>query len=165
MPILLSPESPGLGQEVRQICLEVGLPDATKIDIEADEVKKCISVDHLKQLKVDMGSQDKLKELSNFDTRVAQGWKVEECRMAYRLQTNMFDCRANMPSRYKRDLKCRACRPDPATGLEGVDEKQDHLEVCVGYSELWKGLGPMTPLSRVRYFIRVKNRRTKSLKL
>ena len=31
---------PGLGQEVRQICLEVGLPDATKIDIEVEEVKK-----------------------------------------------------------------------------------------------------------------------------
>ena len=122
----------------------------------------------MKQLKVDMSSKDKLKQLSRCDTRVALeyvGWRVEECRMAYRLQTNMFDCRANMPSRYKRDLKCRACRPDPATWLEGEDETQDHLEVCVGYSELWKGLGPMTPLSRVRYFIRVKNRRTKSLKL
>jgi hypothetical protein len=110
---------PGLGQEVRQICLEVGLPDATKIDIEVEEVKKCISVDHLKQLKVDMSSKDKLKELSRCDTRVAQEyvrWRVEECRMAYRLQTNMFDCRANMPSRYKRDLKCRECRLDPPLG-------------------------------------------------
>ena len=78
---------------------------------------------------------------------------------------NMFDCRANMPSRYKRDFKCRAYQPDPATGLEAVEETQDHLEVCGGYSELLKGLGPMTPLSRVRYFIPVRNRRTKSLRL
>ena len=33
---------PGLGQEVRQICLEVGLPDATRKDIQSDEVKKCM---------------------------------------------------------------------------------------------------------------------------
>ena len=85
--------------------------------------------------------------------------------MAYRLQTRMFDCRANMPSRYKRDLVCRACWPDPASGQEGQEESQEHLEVCRGYSELWKGLGPMTPWSRTRYFIKVKNKRTKSDKL
>ena len=31
---------PGLGQEVRQICLEVGLPDATRLDVQPEEVKK-----------------------------------------------------------------------------------------------------------------------------
>ena len=159
---------PGLGQKVRQICRKVGLPDATRLDVQPEEVKKVIKLDHLKHLKSDMEGKKKLKELAQSDTRVPQeyvGWTVEECRMAYRLQTKMFDCRANMPSRYKRDLQCRACLPDPASGQEGHEESQDHLEVCRGCSDLWRGLGPMTLLIRVRYFLRVKNKRTKSSKL
>ena len=79
-----------------------------------------------------------------------------------------------MPTRYKRDLACRACRGDPAGGLVGqdesqdpargmedCDESQDHLEVCPGYSELWSGLGPMSPLTRVKYFLKVQNKRKK----
>jgi hypothetical protein len=86
----------------------------------------------------------------------------------------MFDCRVNMPTRYKRDLACRACRGDPAGGLvdqdesqdpargmEDCDESQDHLEVCPGYSELWLGLGPMSPLTRVKFFLKVQNKRKK----
>ena len=69
-----------------------------------------------------------------------------------------------MPTRYKRDLICRACRTDPATGMEGHDETQEHLEVCTGYSELWLGLGPMTPLAVVRYFSRVKHKRKREQK-
>ena len=147
--------------------LGLGLPDATSLDIQAEEVKECIKLNHLKQLKCDMEGKKKLKDLTKCDTRKAQvyvQWTVDECRMGYRLQTKMFDCRANMPSRYKRDLVCRACWPDPASGQEGQEETQDHLEVCVGYSELWQGLGPITPRSRVRYFILVKNKRAKSSK-
>ena len=47
---------------------------------------------------------------------------------------------------------------DPTRGLEDCDESQDHLEVCPGYSELWLGLGSMSPLTRVR---RVQNKRKK----
>jgi hypothetical protein len=114
--------------------LGLGLPDATRLDIQAEEVKECIKLNHLKQLKCDMEGKEKLKDLSKCDTRKAQDyvqWTVDECRMGYRLQTKMFDCQANMPSRYKRDLVCRACRPDPASGQEGQEETQDHLEVCV----------------------------------
>ena len=146
---------PGLGQEVRKICLEVGLPDATTEDVQREDVKKCIQLDHLKHLKCDMARKDKLEELAKCDTRVAQdyvSWTVKECRMAYRLQTKMFKCRANMQSRYRRDVICRACRPNPAGRLEDKEETQDHLEVCGGYSECWEGLGPMTPQSRVRNF-------------
>ena len=50
---------------------------------------------------------------------------------------------------------------DPARGMEDCDESQDHLEVCPGYSELWLGLGTMSPLSLVRFFLEVRNRRKK----
>ena len=135
------------------------MPSKRILIIQASEVKKFMKLDDLKQMKCDMAGKGKLEDLMNSDMREAQdyvSWTVEECRMAYRLQTKMFDCRTNMPSRYGRDLQCRACRPDPASGQTGLEESQDHLEVCEGYREQWKGLGPMTPLTRVRYFIRVK---------
>ena len=55
----------------------------------------------------DMAGKEKLQELSRCDIRMAQDyvqWTVGESRMECRLQTKMFDCQANMPSRYKRDL-------------------------------------------------------------
>ena len=33
--------------------------------------------------------------------------------------------------------------------------------MCKGYSELWDGLGPATEESRVKYFMRVQNKRLK----
>jgi hypothetical protein len=148
---------------VSAICRELGLPDASRTEVEASEVKEKIRLDHLKFLKAEMAGKEKLAILSQCDTRQAQeyvGWTLEEARMAFRLQTRMFNCRGNMPSRYRRDLVCRACIPDGNGGLE-AEETQDHLELCRGYSELWLGLGPLTPRSRVRYFIRVNNKRTK----
>ena len=115
-------------------------------------------------LKTEMVGKVKLEELARADTRSAQQyveWGVEECRMAYRLKTKMFDSRANMPGKYKRDLECRACRPNTTIGQEIQEETQDHIEVCQGYRALWVGLGPLTPLSRVKYFIRVKNQKAK----
>ena len=119
----------------------------------------------LKELKAEMTGKMKLIELSRCDLREPQSymdWSVEESRMAFRLQTRMLDCRANMPTKYKRDLICRACRPDPTTGMDGEEETQEHLEVCTGYGELWNGLGPLTPKSRVNYFMKLKNKRLKS---
>ena len=120
---------PGLGQEVRNICVELGLPDATRLDLDKKEFKEAIQLHSLKELKEEMTGKIKLRELSKCDLRQHQhymDWSVEESRMAFRLQTRMLDCRANMPSKYKRDMICRACRPDPATGLDGQEETQDH---------------------------------------
>jgi hypothetical protein len=156
---------PGLGQEVTGICQELGLPDASRQDVTKEEVKEAIRLNHLVALKAEMADKKKLEALYKTDLRKEQeyvSWSLEECRMAFRLQNLMFDCRANMPTRYKRDLTCQACRPDPAAGLDGHVETQEHLELCAGYSELWLGLGPMTPQTVVRYFIKVRNKRKKT---
>ena len=107
----------------------------------------------------------KLQQMANSDVstrREYTGWSLLECRMAYRLETEMFVCRANMATMYGRDLTCRACTPGAKDGAVGPDEDQDHLEVCPGYGSLWDGLGPMTPRTRVRYFMRVDNKRRRS---
>ena len=157
---------PGLGHEVREICKELGLPDATRMDINKKEVKEAIQLSSLREVKAEMAGKTKLQELALCDLREAQSymdWSVEESRMAFRLQNRMLDCRDNMPARYKRDKICRACQPSPATGMEGQEETQEHLEVCPGYGELWQGLGPLTPRSRVKYFMKLKTKRLKSV--
>jgi hypothetical protein len=155
---------PGLGKEVAEICKEIGLPDASRQDVSKEEVKEAIRLNHLSALKAEMAGKKKLEALYNSDMRKEQeyvSWCLEECRMAFRLQNRMFECRSNMPTRYHRDLICRACRPDPAAGMDGHEETQEHLKVCVGYSECWQGIGPMTPLAVVRYFMKVKHKRKK----
>ena len=180
---------PGLGQEVRQICLEVGLPEATRMDVKPEEVRKCLKLENLKQQKSKMVGMTKLQELSQSNTRVPQeyvSWTVEECRMAYQLQTKMCDigqtCQAptsgtsfvgtsfvgrashTLPAGWRARPCQRAGVPDPASGLEGQEETQDQLEVFRRYSEVCQGLGPMTTRTRTRYFIRVKNKRSNAVK-
>ena len=90
-----------------KLCWELGLSDATTEDIQKDEIKEAIQLNNTSQLKSDMAGKTKLEEFCREDVRRAQdyvGWSVEECRMGFRLQTRMFDSRANMPCRYTRDL-------------------------------------------------------------
>ena len=108
-------EWPGLGQEVKDICKEIGLPDATKeeVVIEKEAVKEAIMMSHVKYLKAEMKGK-KLETMANTDMRKRRDYtkySVEECRMAFRLETFQFECRANMPTLYGRDLRCRACSP------------------------------------------------------
>ena len=172
---------PGLAKEVQEICRQTGLPDATDKETSLDKatVKEAIKVSHLQHLKDNMKGQ-KLEVMKRTDMRERRHYtklRLDECRMAFRLEVFQFECRANMPSRYKRDLRCRACGPvieekelnqneqqeqqEQEEDHQWSIEDQDHLETCSGYSELWDGLGPMTELSRIKYFMRVKAKRLK----
>ena len=149
---------PGLGREVSEICQHLQLPDVSRVEIKKETIRKAIHYDHIKNLKLKLKGE-KLKEMANSDVsarREYTGWSVLECRMAFRLETKMFQCRANMPRMYNRDLVCRGCTPD---GISGPIEDQDHLEWCPGYSNLWAGLGPASTRGRVQYFMRVDHKR------
>ena len=148
---------PGLGEEVSAICNQLHLPDASRVDAEKDTLKKAIRNAHTRSLKLELEG-DKLKEMANSDIstrREYTGWSLTECRMAYRMETRMFICRANMPSMYNRYLTCRYCTPDANHGALGPVEDQEHLECCSGFSSQWAGLGPSTAKARVQYFIRI----------
>ena len=152
---------PGLAKEVTDICKEIHLPDACTHDVEKEEIRKAIKYDHWKSLKLDLKGE-KLMTMSNSDVSIRREyttWRLEECRMAYRLETKMFVCRANMPTLFRRDLTCRACTPGADQGVAGPVEDQDHLEVCPGYASQWAGLGPMSNRTRVQYFMRVDSKR------
>ena len=168
---------PGLAVEVQEICHLTGLPDITKK--EKSDIKETMQLSHLKCLKEEM-TEVKLDRMKNTDMRARRSytkWNLEMCRMVFRLESYQFECRGNMPTRYGRDLICRACRPQEQKEQEqgaqeqeqGIQEQerepciedQEHLECCPGYAELWEGLGPATEESRVKYFMRVKLKRLK----
>ena len=152
---------PGLGKEVSEICAHLKLPDASRMEIDKETIQKAVRYDHLKAVKSELKG-DKLKEMARSDIstrRQYTAWSLAECRMAYRLETRMFICRANMPKLYNRDLICRNCTPEADQGAGGPIEDQDHLEVCSGFSSLWAGLGPLTARARVQYFLRVDHQR------
>ena len=165
---------PGLGQEVQEICRQTGLEDATAEEVQLDKeaVKEAMKVSNLKYMKEDMTGA-KLDNMRRSDMRLRREYTkliVEEARMAFRLEVLQFDCRANMPSKYGRDLRCRACGPQLQPGQRQEDqdhqdqghvEDQEHLECCMGYAELWDGLGPATEQSRIKYFMRVQLKRMK----
>ena len=112
---------PGLAKEVSIICKEIHLPDASTKEVDKEMIKKAIKYNHLKSLKLDL-TGEKLKEMSNSDVsnrRKYTAWRLEECRMAYRLETRTFVCRANMPTLYNRDLTCRACTLGRTRGWPG----------------------------------------------
>ena len=157
---------PGLATEAQEICQEIGLPDVTnsKNRVYKEDVKEAIKMNHLMKLKEQM-TGTKLETMKRSDLRERRSYtklSVEAARMAFRLEVYQFDCRANMPTRFGRDLRCRVCGPGSAQQQQGEQqqeehiEDQDHLEVCRGYSELWEGLGPASPESRIQYFKRVK---------
>ena len=121
---------PGLVREVQAICKEIGLPDAidNEENIVKDAVKEAIALQHLTLLKREM--------------------KGEKLRLRLKETWGLFDCRANMVTRYGLDLVCRACSPKPASGQEKEQEQeqeqeeqiesQKHLESFSGYSEVWQ---------------------------
>ena len=62
-----------------------------------------------------MAMSDLRKLQSNFNC------SVEEARIVFRLQTKILNTRADMLTKYRRDLKYRAFQPNPSTWMEGQD--------------------------------------------
>ena len=95
-------EEGGLAREVLEEQLAMGFPGLGQ-EVSKEEVKEAIRLDHLAALKSEMAGRKKLEALHNSDMRQEQeyvNWSLEECRMAFRLQNRMFDCRSNMTTKY-----------------------------------------------------------------
>ena len=55
---------PGLGQEVTEICQEVGIPDASRQEVTKEELKEAIKLKHLAELKAEMAGKKKQEALN-----------------------------------------------------------------------------------------------------
>ena len=57
---------PGLASEVRTICEEIMIPDASRMDVEKETIQKAVRYDHMKSLKKELKG-DKMKDMANTD--------------------------------------------------------------------------------------------------
>ena len=89
--------------------------------------------DHLKSLKLQLKGKQ-LQKMANSNVSSKREYiSLLECFMAYRLETQMFSFRENMPTMYGRDLTCHSCAPGPRT--------EDYLKICPAYGTLWQDWG------------------------
>ena len=95
---------PGLAREVEEICREVGIPNICYKEVDKKTIEDAVFFHHYKALKEEMKSYRKLDDISDGDFRKMQGYmkqnNLEFSRMAFRLRTRQFRCRANMPKLY-----------------------------------------------------------------
>ena len=63
---------PGLTREVREICMKVGLPDATKKYVCRKDILEYIQYFDMKMVKENMSSLDKCKKIRERDCRFVQ---------------------------------------------------------------------------------------------
>ena len=119
--------------QYRSLKEALGLPNVCQEDVTLAEVNEAILCNHLQNLKEGMEKMEKLTRLKETDMRRCQdymsSYSLEYSRIAFRVQTRMIVCRANMKNKYDGDLTCRAC----THGGDGPVESQEHMKVCPAY--------------------------------
>ena len=160
---------PGLTKEAREICEAIGPPDVCTVEVTKQDIKEAVFYDHYNDLKKEVASFEKLDSIKNDDFRTAQDYMknncLEHCRMAFRLRTRQFVCRANMPRMYGGVLWCHNCSTAADQGPDGgmaPVESQQHLERCKAYLHLHKGRDVENIFEdKVNFFMDVMVERTK----
>jgi hypothetical protein len=133
---------PGITMEVKAICRQMGLPDATEKYLYRKEVKEAMSYHHLKIIKEEMEGKSECEKVRKIDTRQMQDFMLEKSlensRMEVLWLTDMLDTRTTMKAKYKQ-YHCPHCNDGR---LSGTLESPSHLMECDAYSELRKGINP-----------------------
>ena len=133
----------GLTTQVTVICRAIGIPDVCYEYVSKADIKEAIINDHCKELNKEMEKYVKLEQIRNQDTQQIQSYmtnkSLEFCRLAFRLRTRQFVCRANMPKMFNNERWCHNCcggAEDGPGGSESPAETQEHIEVCEVYKHL-----------------------------
>ena len=145
-------------QEVTEICKEVGIEDVNEKEVSKETVEEEIFYHRYKELKKEMDSKEKCKDIKHEDCREVQRYmktnSIEKARMKFSLRAKMYNCRANMHGKYDEDNReCPACtmaqgREEDKEGIRAEgrvearveEESQSHLSVCPHYAHLRMGL-------------------------
>ena len=98
---------PGLTAEVREICVKVGLPDATKVYLNRKDVLKIMEYHSMKVAKEEMGEKKKCRALKRIDLRKMQSYilqkSLSDSKMEFLWKTDMLDSRSTMKGKYNKD--------------------------------------------------------------
>ena len=146
---------PGLMQEVRQICHEIGINDINKSNVSNSQIKDAIFYSHYKEMKEELGNSSKLQDIQHEDYREIQSYfkekSIEDTRFSFRIRTKLLinipgNCK-NMYKNNKPGLKCSHCTEEVMT--------QVHCISCPGMTQMRDGLELDKIEDMVVYFRRI----------
>ena len=149
-------EWPGLGQEVRGICSEVGISDINNTEVTKEEIKDAIKNHHYKDMKAELDKSKKLSDIKHEDFSKVQtyfsGKSVENTRMAFRVRSHLVPkISCNFKNKYKNSengLTCSYCK-------ENVDMSQSHCLQCEAWVDLRSDLDLTNIEDMVAFFRRM----------
>ena len=155
---------PGLADEVKEICAEVGLPDVNQIEVKKEKVKEMIYYHHYKDMKEQLYKSTKLDKIKHEDYTKEQSYmedrSIDRCRTKFRIRTEMMKTfKDNYRSKYReRDrgeeeddpgLQCSDC------SVPHSPDSQSHCLRCPAWEHLRTGLDMEVIEDVVTYFQRV----------
>jgi hypothetical protein len=152
---------PGLIQDVREICSQIGIKDINKYNVSKSQIKDAIFYSHYKSMKEELSSSRKLEDIQHEDFRQIQPYfkekSVENIRFASRIRTELV---SNIPGNFKNmyknnkaGLKCSRCSEEVMT--------QIHCISCPGMSQMRDCLELSKIEDMVIYFKRILKARDK----
>ena len=129
---------PGLGEEVTEICKDIGIPDVNDVFVSKPGIKKAIWDHHYVDLKKELDDSNNLKDINNDDFHKVQEYfndkSVGNTRMAFKVRSQMVpEIPGNFKNNFKDGLLCSYCQ-------EGQIMTQGHCLDCPAWVELRKGL-------------------------
>ena len=84
---------PGLGEEVTNICSELGISDVNDVFVSKEDIKDAIWNHHQKDIKQELSTSKKLMEIKDEDFSEVQDYfhnkSVENTRMAFKVRSKM----------------------------------------------------------------------------
>ena len=155
---------PGLAEEVKKICSEVGLPDVNLIEVKKEKVKEMIYYHHYKDIKEQIQRSSKLDKIKHEDFRKAQSYmedrSIDRCRTKFWIRTEMMKTfKDNFRSKYRErergdeeddpGLQCKDCS-EPRS-----PDSQAHCLRCPAWEHIRTGLDLEDIEDVITYFQRV----------
>ena len=151
---------PGLGKDVRQICLNIGIPDLNVHYMRKSYIKNAILKSHYDDMISQFDESKKLQDIKNDNFMEVQEYfndkNIESAILKFKIRTKMVE---NIPGNFKNKLKniknglkCNYCEDDMT---------QEHCKICPGRSDIREGLNMSNINDLVIYFGRVMSEKAK----
>jgi hypothetical protein len=142
---------PGLAKEVEEICNEIGVPNANVNILSKNSINLALRnhdrTDMFEKLAKGYKKLDKIKgDDPTKPKEYMERKSISDCRLIFRMRTEMIKIKDNMKNNYKGDLvNCDVCEMR-------VPESQTHVMLCAGYEQLRVGKDMGTDGDLVIYF-------------
>ena len=144
---------PGLGQEVREICEQIHLPDINKYNVDKKEIQDAIFEAHFKDMMKQFQHSKKLSDIKDDNFRSLQEYfhdrNLTNARFKFKIRTKMVEkVPGNFKNRYlynETGVNCSDCN---------VELTQNHLALCPARASMRRGLNMCNLDNAVIYFRR-----------